>query len=127
MADPSVGIMCSRDLDSVIYKREEDAVHYWMGTKKTLHTMRDHPSHGIEILAGTWCYRTENNLIRATQNLELMLKNTGKRTDLSEAAKGEDQLLLQTYLWPNVKNDSIQHDSYLCKSFPGSMPYPAKG
>ena len=126
MADPSVGIMCSRDLDSVLYKREEDAVHYWMGTNKTLHTMRDHPQHGIEILGGMWCYRTKKNLIRATQNLELMLKNAGKRTNSSEAKKGDDQFMLQRYLWPNMKTDSIQHDSYLCKSYPGSIPYPSQ-
>ena len=43
MADPTVFIMCSRDLDSDVYKREEDAVRYWMHTNKTLHSMRDHP------------------------------------------------------------------------------------
>ena len=126
MADPTVGIMCSRDLDSELYKREEDAVHYWMGTNKLLHTMRDHPQHGIEILGGMWCYRTTKDLIRATQYLELMLKNAGKRSSKSEAKKGDDQFMLQRYLWPNVKNDVIQHDSYLCKSFPGSIPYPSQ-
>ena len=124
MADPSVKIMCSRDLDTVLYKREEDAVNYWMGTEKTLHTMRDHPNHAHVVLGGMWCYRTKNNLTRATEILELMLKNAGKRNSLSEASKGEDQSLLHKYLWPRVKNDSIQHDSYLCKSFPGSLPYP---
>ena len=126
MADPTVGIMCSRDLDSELYKREEDAVHYWMHTNKTLHTMRDHPQHDIEILGGMWCYRATNDLARAAQNLELMLKNAGKRSIKSEAKKGDDQFILQRYLWPKVKNDSIQHDSYLCKSFPGSIPYPSQ-
>ena len=126
MADPSVGIMCSRDLDSELYKREEDAVYYWMRTNKTLHTMRDHPQHGIEILGGMWCYRTTKNLIRSAQYLELMLKNAGKRNRTSEAKKGDDQFMLQRYLWPKVKNDAIQHDSYLCKSYPGSIPYPSQ-
>ena len=126
MADPTVGIMCSRDLDAEIYKREEDAVYYWMRTSKTLHTMRDHLQHGIEILGGMWCYRTTKNLIRAAQYLELMLKNAGKRNRTSEAKKGDDQFMLQRYLWPKVKNDAIQHDSYLCKSYPGSIPYPSQ-
>ena len=108
MADPTVGIMCSRDLDSELYKREEDAVHYWMHTNKTLHTMRDHPQHDIEILGGMWCYRATNDLARAAQNLELMLKNAGKRSIKSEAKKGDDQFILQRYLWPKVKNDNIQ-------------------
>ena len=124
MADPSVKIMCSGDLDTVFYKREEDAVNSWMGTEKTLHTMCDHPNHAYVVLGGMWCYRTKNNLTRATEILELMLQNAGKRNSLSEPSKGEDQSLLHKYLWPRVKNDSIQHDSYLCKSFPGSLPYP---
>ena len=126
MADPTVSIMCSRDLDSELYKREEDAVHYWMGTYKTLHTMRDHPQHGIEVLGGMWCYRATNNLNKSAQILELILKNGGKRSSKSEAKKGDDQFMLQKYLWPKLKNDVIQHDSYLCKLFPGSIPYPSQ-
>ena len=52
MADPTVYIMCSRDLDVDIYKREEDAVQDWIRTNKTLHSMRDHPDHGAVILGG---------------------------------------------------------------------------
>ena len=125
MADPTVSIMCSRDLDSDLLKREEDAVHYWMLTKKTLHSMRDHPSHGIEILGGMWCYRTTNSLIKASRNLKVMLKNAERRSS-TEAKKGDDQIVLQKYLWPELKNDVIQHDSYLCKYYPGSIPYPSQ-
>ena len=126
MADPTVFIMCSRDLDGKVYKREEDAVHYWMNTRKTLHSMRDYPFHDIEILGGMWCYRTANSLTRATNNLELILKNAGRRSSTSEARKGNDQDMLQKYLWPVLKNDVIQHDSYLCRKYPGSIPYPSK-
>ena len=126
MADPTVFIMCSRDLDSDVYKREEDAVRYWMHTNKTLHSMRDNPAHNIEILGGMWCYRTANSLTRATDNLELILKNAGRRSSTSEAEKGDDQDMLQKYLWPVLKNDVIQHDSYLCKKYPGSIPYPSQ-
>ena len=66
MADPTVDIMCSRDLDSYLFKRKEDAVHYWIRTNKTLHSMCDHSSHGTEILGGMWCYRKTNSLIRAS-------------------------------------------------------------
>ena len=52
MEIPIVDTMCSRDLDSDLFKREEDAVHYWIRTNKTLHSMRDHSSHGTEILGG---------------------------------------------------------------------------
>ena len=126
MADPTVRIMCSRDLDSELYKREEYAVHYWMSTNKTLHTTRDHPQHGIQVLGGMWCYRATNNRSSATQILKLILKNAGKRSSTLEAKKGDDQFMLQRYLRPKLKNDVIQHDSYLCKYFPGSIPYPSQ-
>ena len=126
MADPTVGIMCSRDLDSDLIRREEDAVHYWMRTKKTLHSMRDHPKHHIEILGGMWCYRTTNSLTRASRILEVMLKNAERRSNTLEATKGDDQIILQKYLWPKLKNDVIQHDSYLCNYYPGSIPYPSQ-
>ena len=126
MADPTVFIMCSRDLDSDIYKREEDAVRYRMNTNRTLHSIRDHPQHGIEILGGMWCYRTANSLTRATHYLQLILENADKRSTTKEAIKGDDQVMLQKYLWPELKKDVIQHDSYLCKNYPGSIPYPSQ-
>ena len=43
-----------------------------------------------------------------------------------EAEKEDDQNVLQNYLWPEVKNDAIQHDAYLCNIFPGSIPFPSK-
>lgn len=86
-----------------------------MGTKKTLLTTRDHPQSGIEISG-------EYNLTRATQNFELMVKNAKKRTNSSEAKKGDDKFLLERYLWPKVKYDSIQQNSYLCKSYPRRIP-----
>ena len=126
MADPTVFVMCSRDLDLDVYKREEDAVRYWMHTNKTLHSMRDHPQHGIEILGGMWCYRTANSLTRATHYLELILKNADKMSSTKEAIKDDDQVMLQKYLWPELKNDFIQHDSYLCKTIQEVYPIQAK-
>ena len=126
MADPTVDIMCSRDLDSDLFKLEEDAVRYWMRTNKTLHSMRDHPDHHIQILAGLWCYPSTNSLIKASRNLEVMLKNAERRSSTSEVTKEDDQNILQKYLWPELKNDVIQHDSYLCKYYPGSIPYSSK-
>ena len=107
MADPTVGIMCSRDLDSDLIKRKEDAVHYWMSTKKTLYSMCNHSKHDIEIQGGMWCYRTRNSLIRASRILEMMLKNAEKWSSTLEAIKGDNQIMLQKYLWPTLKNDVI--------------------
>ena len=55
-----------------------------------------------------------------------MLKNAERRSSISEATKGGDQITLRRYLWLELKNDVIQHDSYLCKYYPGSIPYPSQ-
>ena len=114
MAYPTVGIMCSRDLDGEEHKREEDAVYVWMSTNKTLHLMCDLPHHAIEILGDMWCFCHPNGPTKANHSLKLMLENAGKRSSTSDTSKGNDQFMLQRYLRPEVKSDVIQHDSYLC-------------
>jgi len=42
-----VDILMSRDSDSPIVTREEDAVHEWFTSDRTFHIMRDHPAHCI--------------------------------------------------------------------------------
>jgi hypothetical protein len=42
----------SRDSDSRIIPREEEAVRDWLASNKTYHIMRDHPAHCIPILGG---------------------------------------------------------------------------
>ena len=52
--DSQVEILHVRDLDSNINHREMSAVQEFMNSNKTFHAMRDHPQHGIEVLAGLW-------------------------------------------------------------------------
>ena len=52
MLDPNVDLFISRDVDSLIYQREVDAVRQWLPTNYTFHLMRDHKGHGSIILAG---------------------------------------------------------------------------
>lgn len=52
--DVQVSQFMSRDLDSLIGKREVAAVKEWLQTRKTLHIMRDHPLHLAEIMGGLW-------------------------------------------------------------------------
>ncbi len=40
--------------------------------------------------------------------------------------KGPDQVLLSRYVWTWGRHNSVQHDSYLCRMFPGSRPFPTK-
>ena len=125
MADPAVDVMCSRDLDSEWFKREADAVGYWLEkTNKSLHVIRDHYLHHLPILGGLWCYRNIKNKTLATSILDCMINKAEKRIYKNgEAHFGSDQLLLIKCLWKVTKDDSLQHDSYACETFSGSTPY----
>ncbi len=52
MLDPNVDVFISRDTDSVILRREVDAVDEWLRSNYTFHLMRDHKNHTAIILAG---------------------------------------------------------------------------
>ncbi len=52
MLDPNVDVFISRDVDSIIWPREVDAVAEWLKSNYTFHVMRDHKFHGSIILAG---------------------------------------------------------------------------
>ena len=128
ITDTFVNVTCFRDLDSPIIKREEDAVSVWLNSTKIVHIMRDSQFHKFAVLGGTWCFRTKKNISTSFQILKLILskasyrKLRNKTTDL----KWEDQNILKKYVWPLIKNDSILHDSYYCKLYPGSIPFPTQ-
>lgn len=54
MADESVDAVCSRDLDSLLFPREEVAVHDWLKLGKIVHEMRDSIYHTSLVMAGLW-------------------------------------------------------------------------
>ena len=127
ISDPTVDIVCSRDLDSPLYKREEEAVNYWLESGKIFHTMRDHYWHDIPLLAGMWCYKISENRVQALKILRKLLENAGRRSCDGEACdKYDDQTILNKFMWPIVKTDSIQHDSYMCESIGGSISFSTK-
>ena len=52
LLDPQVDVFISRDVDSLIWNREVDAVAEWLQSNYTFHLMRDYPLHKSPILAG---------------------------------------------------------------------------
>lgn len=52
MLDGLVDTAMSRDSDSPIIPREEDAVREWLASDRIFHIMRDHPMHCTSILGG---------------------------------------------------------------------------
>lgn len=48
----SIDLFVSRDVDTPILPREVAAVKEWINSPYSYHVMRDHPQHGVPILAG---------------------------------------------------------------------------
>ena len=129
MADPWVDIACFRDLDSVIFKREEAAVREFLASedKEVCHVMRDHPLHTAKIMGGMWCFRNEINRPLAKSLLIKILSKAQKRVPgIREAKKNNDQHVLEYYIWPIVKKQTMVHDAYHCWWSPGGRPFPSQ-
>ena len=39
---------------------------------------------------------------------------------------GPDQFFLKKYVWPWAKYDAMQHDSYFCKKYSRTRPFPIR-
>ena len=52
--EENVEVMISRDTDSRLNHREEEAVAEWLASDFGFHIMRDHPWHGYPVLGGMW-------------------------------------------------------------------------
>ena len=126
LADWSVDVMCSRDLDSPLLSREEDAVRDWLSSNKVMHLMRDRVVHTSRVMGGLWCYRNVKNRALGRKILNTILSKTDKRAIGREAGKGNDQDILSRYVYPMVEDDTLQHDAYSCKMYAGSLPFPTK-
>ncbi|XP_064119680.1 uncharacterized protein LOC135224538 [Macrobrachium nipponense] len=81
MGDPLVDWYVVRDADSPILQREVDAVKMWLSSGTCFHVMRDHPYHGVPMLAGTWggCGMWHEKEVRS-------IRDTILRTSLSDTA-----------------------------------------
>lgn len=54
LRDPNWDYYLFRDVDSRPIARERVAVGEWLDSDKQFHVMRDHPFHGVPMLAGMW-------------------------------------------------------------------------
>ncbi|XP_047477931.1 uncharacterized protein LOC125031301 [Penaeus chinensis] len=109
-ADPLVDVVLSRDLDSYILPREEEAVRDWLASPLPFHLMRDHPSHNGYILAGLWGARLSHARALAYDAAAVMVSQP--YSDIWDY----DQRLLRRVLWPKIKEDTMSHDSYTCRA-----------
>ncbi|CAB4066024.1 unnamed protein product [Lepeophtheirus salmonis] len=125
--DPHVDLLLSRDLDSRFSNRELTAVQEWMNSDKILHIMRDHPFHNVPILGGLWGANLTNKESRILWEISWknILLDSGAWA--SRFSRGSDQVLLKKYVWDTWGwNYALQHDSYKCKRFANSKPWPVE-
>ncbi|ROT67893.1 hypothetical protein C7M84_014010 [Penaeus vannamei] len=121
MGDPTVEVFLSRDADSWVLDREAAAVHEWLRSGRSFHVMHDHPVHRALMMAGLWgAFNKNQTLMRKMRD---RMFNSPRNLD-----KAYDQRLLLNIVWPVVKNDVLNHDSYTClhPSHINATPFPTK-
>ncbi|KAF2368886.1 hypothetical protein FHG87_000342 [Trinorchestia longiramus] len=119
LGDELVDVFLARDLDSTILEREADAVKEFLTSGHWLHIMKDHPAHGVPILAGTF------GVVQTSANLQL-LNTIRQQLFRKKLFLPTDQSLLANFLYPQLRQNSLIHDSYTCAHFPGSVPFPTQ-
>ncbi|XP_064088228.1 uncharacterized protein LOC135202672 isoform X1 [Macrobrachium nipponense] len=118
MGDNLVDKFMVRDSDSPILQREVDAVNEWLADGTCFHVMRDHPFHGIPMLAGMWggC-----NTWKPDQ-----IFNVTARILRESSWSRADQPVMGRRLWPIASMNITPHDAYSCRSFGKNKPFPSK-
>ena len=123
--DPQVDIAFSRDLDSQIIPRELEAVRQFLNSTYEFHFMRDHPHHKVEILGGTWGVKL-TSAVRGKVNQSFQRMFHSNVFFSNQDKRGPDQDLLKEYIWPWAKDLAMVHDSYHCKNYSNTIPYPTQ-
>eukprot|EP00744_Colponema_vietnamica_P012752 GILI01017893.1.p1 GENE.GILI01017893.1~~GILI01017893.1.p1 ORF type:complete len:361 (+),score=69.57 GILI01017893.1:157-1083(+) len=114
--DPSIERFIVRDADSRLSARDKAIVEEWEKSGKTYHVIRDHPSHSnFAMSGGMWGGKYSPTL----QLAEKMQSHNNKNEYI------EDMNFLNARIWPIIKDDSIQHDSFSCVQY-GARPFPVK-
>jgi hypothetical protein len=100
----SVDIMHSRDLDSPILERECEIIRIFEKSTKSVLIARDHPSHFCRALGGMISFKggAMNNMS------DLVCANIQKYIN----GWYSDQLFLQDFVYPKVRNNSLIYDSF---------------
>ncbi|HTN08409.1 hypothetical protein [Agriterribacter sp.] len=114
LAADNADIMICRDADSRLSLREVYAVNDWLNSDKDFHIMRDHPLHTSLILGGMWGCRNMEGMNALVENIPYE----------HQEVKGFDQYYLAKYIYPQIKDAALIHDSY--KLFGDGIDFPTK-
>jgi hypothetical protein len=108
-----------RDVDSRLDKREKAAVEEWIKSCRPMHNMRDHVEHDVSVLGGLW--GGTKGFLHGQKMVDLVERWNNR------AHWGQDQDFLAGVVLPIVGIDNmLSHDSYHCKKYPNSVPFPTR-
>jgi protein O-GlcNAc transferase len=118
-SDLSVGVMISRDADSLLNERDSAAVQCWLNSNKMFHIMRDHTCHSVKIMAGMWGAKQGilNDMTTLIDNFLIHHKQKYKQ---------KDQDFLATVIYPKVIHTSLVHDPLKRHGIGEEFPIPRK-
>ena len=118
-----------------------------MKSSYDVHVMRDHPAHSAYMMGGTWGVKVDQvrkDLIYSFKDIfkviqpyfffKTKLELTGFFFTFKDGVSyysrdvgfGYDQHILTHYLWPWAKKVAMCHDSYTCKKFSKTFPFPTR-
>jgi hypothetical protein len=113
--DPQAHRILFRDADSLISRREANAVGQWLTSGKRFHMMRDIGSATELMLAGLW-----GVVAGSLPPLEQLMQRFMSAPLASRHFA--DQYFLRQYVWPYARASLMQHDSIF--GFLGGIPFP---
>jgi len=120
-----------RDIDSRIGLREVIAIEAWLKSGKTVHIMRDHKNHTMNIMGGMFA-GIRKEFVALTGFKSQFEKyvdkiNSGWKPRRKMAKEGSCQDFLESKIYPDIKDDVLVHTSVKKRaetdlSFPNQCP-----
>lgn len=116
----SYDYVLSRDVDSRPFEREYYAISEWLESKYPIHVIRDHPYHGVPILAGLFGVKGSTHIewfggmcpTVPPQNFYLEINQKYNRQYESNDFYQVDQHWLRRKVYPHLRNKILAHDEF---------------
>jgi hypothetical protein len=123
--DPKVEYAVFRDLDSRPSIRELLAVNEWISSDMDVHAMHDHTAHNPLLMGGMW--GAKRGVVSVTSAIMRAL-HAYPNVSIAGQRGGDDQRFLAKYIWPAVKDSTLNHEinpkrcqqrgAKVCRKFP---------
>ena len=88
----------------------------------------DNPVHDVPMLGGMWGFHMSLDRELSNKIFNLVVdKSMGRKyNENGQSPKGNDQYFLSQQVYQSVVNKATIHDSYSCKQFANSKPFPTE-